>query len=537
MQGLGVGGVVAAGAAGGGLLLGQTMGQVPVESIKWNKEADIVVVGSGTVTLAALVAAKNGAKVIRLEKQNRTGGHTAHSGGGLWIPNNVVEKELGIQDSRDEALTYLRAATEEQSKEETMVAFIDTCNEAIRWIWENTPHTKDKWAPGAAYPDYVALLPGGQKNSIGRWLSARNSGKGLMESLDATCEQLGVETMLETRAMHLTKNPKGRIIGVNAINRGNEINIKARKAVIVGTGGFVWNKEMVQHFQRYPSMANCADPACVGDGLNMFIEVGTKLRNLNSRWGAPGYLIPGGLPGEYPVDASQNRGKPGAIVVNKYGQRIFDESWAYPYVDRAFMEQDMTTPGLPPAWKNIPSFLIVDSEYRKRYPLILAKPTDPDPDWATKALTIRELATKLKIDANGLEKTVVEFNKNAKEGKDPIFHRGEIFWDNITPGDRTRNDLKNPCLAPLETPPFYGVPMYPGTMGGTNGGADFNAKAQVLDPFDRVIPGLYVVGNDGASVMGRSYAGGGATLGSGFTFAYIAALDALKMEPWDKVQN
>ena len=153
------------------------------------------------------------------------------------------------------------------------------------------------------------------------------------------------------------------------------------------------------------------------------------------------------------------------------------------------------------------------------------------PEWITQADTLEELAEKLGIDYEGLQKTLEVFNANALEGKDPVWHRGENPFDVDTAGDYMgRTDLKNVCLGPVETGPFYGAAYYPGTCG-TNGGLEINKNGQVVDLNGNVIPRLYAVGNTSGSVMGAAYPGGGSTLGAGFTFGYLAALHAVASEP------
>ena len=144
------------------------------------------------------------------------------------------------------------------------------------------------------------------------------------------------------------------------------------------------------------------------------------------------------------------------------------------------------------------------------------------PDWFKQANTLDELATAMSIDPAGLKQTVDRFNANAKNGLDPDWRRGEADFDQVTAGDKTRTDLKNPDLAPIETGPFYGAAITPGTCG-TNGGLRTNTNAQVLNVWGNPITGLYATGNTMASAMGASYPGGGATVGQGMVFAYVAA--------------
>src|SRR3546814_432529 len=133
-----------------------------------------------------------------------------------------------------------------------------------------------------------------------------------------------------------------------------------------------------------------------------------------------------------------------------------------------------------------------------------------------------EMARKLDLDAAVLKNTIQRFNANANAGHDPDFHRGEHTYDRIFGDHKIKS---NPSLMPLEKPPFYALRIYPGDIG-TNGGLVTDVNGAVIDKAGQPIPGLYATGNITASPMGRSYPGGGATLGPAMTFGYIAAQHA-----------
>jgi len=153
------------------------------------------------------------------------------------------------------------------------------------------------------------------------------------------------------------------------------------------------------------------------------------------------------------------------------------------------------------------------------------------PVWITKADTLDALAVALKIDVAGLKSTIETFNKNARDGVDPVWHRGEANFDKWTGGDLKRTDLKNPCLAPLETPPYYGAAIWPGACS-TAGGLRINGNAQVLSVWGKVIPRLYVISATMAAATGVAYPWGGSPLGLSMTFAYIAAKHAAGLTSW-----
>jgi len=128
------------------------------------------------------------------------------------------------------------------------------------------------------------------------------------------------------------------------------------------------------------------------------------------------------------------------------------------------------------------------------------------------------LAAKIGVPAAQLHSTATRFNELARNGHDDDFNRGDSVYDNYY-GDPT---LPNPNLHPLGKPPYYAFRMVLGDLG-TSGGLRTDEYARVLRADDTVVRGLYAVGNTTAAVMGRSYAGAGATIGPAMTFGYVAA--------------
>lgn len=178
----------------------------------------------------------------------------------------------------------------------------------------------------------------------------------------------------------------------------------------------------------------------------------------------------------------------------------------------------------------VPCYMIFDAEYRRKYPVGPLLQSSQQPDWRLpkalretgylkKADSLHDLAIQLGVDPDGLARTVARFNENARRGVDPDFHRGESVFDRYYADERVK---PNPCLAPLETPPYYGIVVYAGDLG-TKGGMRTDSLARVLRDDGSVIPGLYAIGNCSASVMGRTYPGAGGTLGPAMTFGYIVA--------------
>ncbi|HCH19913.1 MAG TPA: 3-oxosteroid 1-dehydrogenase, partial [Cellvibrionales bacterium] len=141
----------------------------------------------------------------------------------------------------------------------------------------------------------------------------------------------------------------------------------------------------------------------------------------------------------------------------------------------------------------------------------------------TKAPSLHQLAEKLDIDAAQLVETVTQFNANAIRGVDPDFGRGESLHDRYYADAKV---LPNPSLGPIEKGPFYAFKVEAGDLD-TKGGIVCDEWGRVCDKDGAVISGLYGSGNTTAAVMGDTYPGAGATIGSAMTFAYIAAHHAI----------
>jgi len=498
------------------------------ETVKWDKEVDVLVVGSGTVAMAAIAAKDAGAeKVLIIEKGPAFGGTSALSGGGMWIPCNYVMAEKGLEDNREDAYKYMVAVTDGQSNDELINAYLDNAPKLIEWLRDKFGF---EWAIGSSMFNDYYQLPG--YRPLGRTVFPAKEGKsvggmGYWQKIREVCDSLGIEIMLDTAGKKLITNEEGVVIGVYATTVDGEIAIRAKKGVILGTGGFDFNKEMTAAFLRGPIYCSNAVPTNTGDGHIMGMALGADLRNMNESWGLPFFpLDTDNLKGE--ADWQTFRGKPGAVVVNKHGERIGNEASSYELFQRAFYVWDTGTF----EWRNIPAFWICDSTFPEHYPMPGANyQMGVVPDWIVKADTLEELCEKLGIDWAGFEATITAFNENAKEGKDPVWHRGEYDFDQGTAGDLTgtRTDLKNNCLAPVEKGPFYGAKYVPGTCG-TNGGLRVNGKGQVVNVWGEVIPGLYAIGNTAGSVMGAAYPGGGSTLGAGCVFGMLAGRDAAARE-------
>jgi 3-oxosteroid 1-dehydrogenase len=309
-----------------------------------------------------------------------------------------------------------------------------------------------------------------------------------------------------------------RVTGVRVSRDGKEFTISARRGVLLASGGFERSEELRKKYQREPIGTEWTVGAKenTGDGIEAGLRLGAAVDLMDDAWWGPSIPLTGG-----PYFCLAERTLPGCIMVNAEGTRFANE--AAPYVDAVHA---MYGPGDGPG-RNIPTWLIADQRYRNRYVFAGLYPGQPFPGrWykagaVVKAGSLAELAGLIDVPVEALTETVQRFNGFAQSGHDEDFGRGQSVYDKYYGDPRNH---PNPCLAALEVAPFYAVKIVPGDLG-TKGGLRTDTAARVLREDGSVIPGLYAAGNASAAVMGRTYAGPGATIGPAMTFGYLAALD------------
>jgi succinate dehydrogenase/fumarate reductase flavoprotein subunit len=352
------------------------------------------------------------------------------------------------------------------------------------------------------------------------------NGTALTGRLMQSADDLGVDLRVSTPARRLLTDDSGKVTGAVVHSPEGELTINAARGVVLAAGGFPNDVERRRElFPKTPTGREhwtLAPKETDGDGINLGQSVGARfMTDLASAaaW-CPVSLVPyrSGRVGTFPH--IMDRAKPGSIGVLANGRRFVNEANGYyDYVDAMIKAV--------PEGEPVQSWQVADHTYVRKYPLGMAKPF-PVPlfpylrsGYLQKGSTLEELAAKCGIDPAGLKETVTRFNENARQGVDPEFGRGETEFN------RYGGDPKigpNPSLAPIEKGPFYAVKVVPGSFG-TFAGLAADGRARVLDEAGEPIPGLYVAGNDHASIMGGHYPAGGINLGPALTFGYIAGRD------------
>ena len=350
-------------------------------------------------------------------------------------------------------------------------------------------------------------------------LDKRGMGQALIGALLKGCLDRGIQPFTESKAFKLMTDGYS-VIGAK-IEIGNKVKeIKASRGVIIATGGFEWNKELVSAFLRGPMTHPASPPSNTGDGLIMAQEVGASLNNMTSAWWTPVLTIPesswqDGNQRSSPV--LMERTLPHSIIVNKDGNRFCNEATNYSALAGAFQSFDPQSY----SYNNLPAWIVFDSSYRSKYMMGPSLPSTETPQWMLEDTSLEGLENKIGIKKGNLSDTVNIFNGFVEKGEDLAFSRGKSEYDYFY-GDRSLEGI-SATLGKIEQGPFYAVELSMGCLG-TNGGPKTNKFGQVLSVRGEEILGLYAVGNAMAGATGSVYAGAGGTLGPALTFGYIAGM-------------
>ena len=552
---------------------------------QWDKEVDVLVVGSGAGgLLAALVAAQGHADVLIVEKAAEWGGTSATSGGGIWIPGSDQARAAGFEDDLGEAFKYVRGLSASNVPDDNIRAYVDNAASMLRWMTANTPVVYT----AQPYPDYHAENAGGSPTGYRTHLPEMLDGKPLGNDLRSqrmpspAASLFGYLNWTFAETYDMLYRPRGWWwrFSINMARYWLDLPFrftsrKDRRLTLGNalTGGLrlALNKKAVPMWLESP-LAGLVEQD--GRVVGAVITRDGHPYRIRARKGV--ILAAGGFDKDqakrdaysplYPkaqVSGGVTSNTGDALVAGLSmgaGTMNLQSAWAAPVfhvpgedrgrlctIERALpgcimVNQSGTrylneaasyhVTGQEMARREAehgdasPSWMVFDYRYRHLFPMGPVYPLIPD--WAQ----------------NGMVKTVLKKARTipelaARMGIDPdaltaTITRFNAFAANGEDPDFHRGQATydkmygdprhgpNPCLRPLDVAPFYALPIYPGDIG-TNGGLTTNATAQVTRPDGSAIPGLYAIGNAAASAMGESYPGAGVTIGPALTFGYIAA--------------
>lgn len=555
----------------------------------WDKEVDILVVGSGAGgLLSALVASEHHADVLVIEKESEWGGTSATSGGGIWIPASDQAREAGFEDSVDDAFKYVRALSKDNVPDANIRAFVTQAAPMLRWMVEKT----DIIYCAFPYPDYHAENPGGSPTGYRTHMPLPMDGKVLgkdVETLRFASPAASLFGYLnwhfdETYIM-LFRAPGWRWHLIKSLARywfDLPFRFRSRKDrrltlgnALVGGIRMALNKRNVPVWLNTPMQDLIEERGAITGAIishegktvrvrarkGVILAAGgfdksAEMRKAN----APLYqntLYSGGTAGNT-GDSIRAAVEVGAETMN------LQSTWAAPVfyvpgedrgrlctIERALPGCLMVNQkgerylneaasyhivGQQMAKREAehhdasPSWFVFDHEYRHKYPVGPLMPIMPDWFQRGEVQNILKKGRTLSELAQAMGVETSALSATIQRYNDSAA-KGEDpdFHRGEAAYDKMYGDPRvtpNPCLRPLSKGPFYAMPIYPGDIG-TNGGLLTDDKARVVDTKGKPIPGLYAIGNNAASAMGESYPGAGVTIGPALTFGYIAARDAL----------
>ncbi|KAJ4295480.1 hypothetical protein N0V90_007493 [Kalmusia sp. IMI 367209] len=528
-------------------------------------EYDVVVVGSGAAGLSAAVRAHDlGLRVVVLEAYKKLGGSTAFSAGQVWAGKNHLMVQAGIEDTLEETREYVKALNDDPTKldEQLLDQWV---NEGPRVLEHLEKCQAMKWEIIRDFPDYYYPRRTGSKKE-GRYLAAAplvgsnlgelrskllcsphhppgptygelfslagdikktaeltaqrqaedllTMGTGVAAHLLAALRRRGVLILTEHRGVKLLRR-NGAVTGIECETPEGLDSFNG--AVILATGSYDWNFDLVQDYSNLQRevTGSVAPPGIRGDGLLIGRDIGADIIKMpvDKAVHMPGYRI-----GEPPTPedlgfryGSTTMGWPHSILVDSTGKRFCDDSY-YKSVVASIAHGKGTNP----------FFLIWDEDHHQKYGLPPAAPGEPYPEGmkVAKAQNLHDLGKMLNIDANALVSTVERFNKYAREGTDPDFHRGENDWAKKFLGDPATKP--SPLLGPIERGPFYGMNWRLLNAGIGNAGIKIGLHGQVLDTEGGIISDLYAIGVVSSPLMMGTGYNSGWGISRGLVLGYLA---------------
>jgi succinate dehydrogenase/fumarate reductase flavoprotein subunit len=500
------------------------------KTLEWAREYDVVVAGYGGSGIAAAIAAcDKGAKVIILEKAPYPAGGQTRAAGlrAAFATDPVKAAEYLFAVSSKGLEDAIPGSQLSVVPRNDCLVFMQEMANNPAWLTSMSVQYGILNATSAEFMN----LPGAE--CFGQ-ISIKGFGVQFLDTMKTQIEKRSIEVLFATPALELVQDPETREIrGLIGGNQKERIAIKARKGVVLCTGGFEFEEEMKANYLRPYPLKFCGWPYNTGDGIKMAQMAGADLWHMNTMVGYATIWPPGEK-----ISWIPNFGM--GIWVNKYGKRYtneeppFGHNWWLKHFDFNLKE---------PGYSSIPSYMIFDEMIRKTRSASRISPSLPafhhgiqafpveiggEPEgwsrdnlrevekgWIMKAGTIEELGEIIggKMDPAALKDTVTRYNRYCELGHDPDF------------GRQAQN------LEPVNTPPFYACTLYPGGVN-TCGGPRRNAYGQVLDPYKRVIPRLYSAGEMG-SICGNIYPMGGLNAGEMMASGRLAGRSAASLDNWE----
>lgn len=470
-------------AGGAALVTGASEVQAASDIKKWDHEVDVVVVGLGVAGgAAALEAARGGARVVVMDRgsaaSNESHGNNIYLGGGT-----PTQKAYGVEDSLEEMEKFLLTSQGPEPDRARIQYYVEHSLSHYEWLKgigvELSLDPADNRLIYSGGEDVYPCSAMASPAMRGHQHISGPSGIAIQRLLTGHLRRAGVPLLLEADAQSLVRAADGRIVGVVAAVDGRAQSFRARRGVVLGTGGFARNRDMVAlHAPLYKEAIPIDVSSNDGWGIRAGQAIGAAVKRMD---GISGFFSNPRFAG---------------ILVNANGQRFVAEESYYGLLAYRIVEEQSGV-----------AHLIMDADMVGEHATETRGHDGIAPRTVATADTLAELERMLGIPETGLQQTVASYNKFAETGQDPFFHKAKTY------------------LRPIARPPFHAATASIGQttfFHYTLGGLHANAKAEVLDPEGSPIPGLYAVGRAAAGILNVRFYLSGLSLGEGTLFGRVA---------------
>jgi succinate dehydrogenase/fumarate reductase flavoprotein subunit len=515
-------------------------GHAELDNGVFDEAYDVIVVGYGFGGgIAAIEAARNGARVLICEKMPQPGGISICSGGAVRCASNA-----------DDAFSYLKATNAGTTPDDVLRVLAEgmvSTESYVKWLVSSVPGATlkpmaDKKGGNYPFPGwqtfYSAQVQASSAVDLGAMFpnvrtKPSSGAPAMFWVIDSNLRRLGVDARVHTPVKRLIRSATNEILGIVIGTQRGDRRIAARRAVILACGGFEANEEMKRRYWEGKPILTASTRGNTGDGVHMAQAVGADLWHMWHFHGCYAFKHPDPnfpfalrvkrLPDWNPAKKNEADVKMVWIIVDRSGRRYMNESPPY-CQDTAHRQMHLVDPETMSYPRN-PSYLITDERGRATYPIGDIRTNDHEYSyqWSDdnrkeielgilkQAATLEQLAEMIGVRASALSSTIDRWNALCDQACDVDFGR------------------PTGTMMRIDTPPYYYGEVFP-TVSNTQGGPVHNPKQQIVDTTNAPITRLYAAGELGSS-FGHLYLSGG-NIAECFVTGWIAGREAAALEPW-----